>query len=122
MGTKFRRKGPKWQGLDRVLKRLDRAFCSGSWTTHFQEAVVQILTRIHFDHHPLLIKLEGLRLPKPVVPKPFRFESAWLQHSNFSDMLKDQWCSTKPLTENLSHLSTVIPNWNHHVFGNLHYK
>lgn len=24
--------------------------------------------------------------------------------------------------DNLNHMAAVIPNWNHHIFGNIHYK
>ncbi|KAI9095716.1 hypothetical protein K1719_026276 [Acacia pycnantha] len=54
-GPFFTWKGPKWEGLERVYKRLDRCLCSGSWHEKFEEAEISVLPRICSDHHPLLV-------------------------------------------------------------------
>ncbi|KAI9127053.1 hypothetical protein K1719_001612 [Acacia pycnantha] len=53
-GPFFTWKGPKWNGLDRVYKRLDRCLCNVKWQEEFENAVVKIMPRIGSDHHPII--------------------------------------------------------------------
>ncbi|XP_052114078.1 uncharacterized protein LOC127745428 [Arachis duranensis] len=73
MGSRYTWRGPKWEGLDRVFKKLDRALSNSSWRTRFDEAKVEILARTNLDHHPLLIKMAND--PNSRRDRPFRFEA-----------------------------------------------
>ncbi|KAI9071607.1 hypothetical protein K1719_046429 [Acacia pycnantha] len=48
-------KGLKWEGLDRVYKRLDRCLCNIRWLEKFADAEVRVLLRVCSDHHPILV-------------------------------------------------------------------
>ncbi|XLR33415.1 hypothetical protein HN51_042693 [Arachis hypogaea] len=58
VGSKFTWKGPQWEGLERVFKRLDRALSNVAWRVKFLDAKVDILARSNSDYHPLLITPE----------------------------------------------------------------
>ncbi|KAI9072961.1 hypothetical protein K1719_045090 [Acacia pycnantha] len=57
-GPFFTWKWPKWEGLERVYKRLDRCLCNAQWQERFNKADVRVLPRIGSDHHPIVIRLE----------------------------------------------------------------
>ncbi|XLR56294.1 hypothetical protein S83_006966 [Arachis hypogaea] len=73
VGSRYTWRGPKWEGLDRVFKKLDRALSNSFWRTRFDEAKVEILARTNLDHHPLLIKMAND--PNSRRDRPFRFEA-----------------------------------------------
>ncbi|KAI9125699.1 hypothetical protein K1719_003117 [Acacia pycnantha] len=56
-GPFFTWKGPKWNGLDRVYKRLDRCLCNVKWQEEFENAVVKTIPRVGSDHHPIIVSL-----------------------------------------------------------------
>lgn len=118
VGSKFTWRGPQWQGLDRVFKRLDRALCNASWITRFEEAIVLILT--NSDHHPLLIKMHGDPIRR--VNKSFKFEASWLKHGKFLEMVGSVWEVGGSFLLNLQKLSNTLPSWNRNVFGDIYYK
>ena len=66
---------------------------------------------------PLLIKLfEGADM----IPKiHFRFQAAWLTHSNFQNVEKTNWENNASLLENLTYLKEVFEKWNKEHFGNV---
>lgn len=117
VGSKFTWKGPQWQGLDRVFKRLDRALCNSSWRTKFEEAIVLVLTTANSDHHPLLIKIHGE--PPRILNKPFRFEASWLKHEGFPVLVNSVWNKNDFLVSNLKQLANSLPLWNRNVFGDI---
>lgn len=41
VGTKFTWRGPKWEGRERIFKRLDRALCNSYWREQFHNAIVR---------------------------------------------------------------------------------
>ncbi|KAI9117100.1 hypothetical protein K1719_012099 [Acacia pycnantha] len=82
-------KGPKWDGLDRVYKRLDRCLCNISWLEKFVDAEVGTLPRLCSDHHPLFVSL----LPEIYTPRvrTFRYEAMCQMHENFTDIVSGSW-------------------------------
>ncbi|CAJ2630361.1 unnamed protein product [Trifolium pratense] len=58
-GTKFTWRGPRWNGRDRVFKRLDRILCNVNWRLRFHEGVAKVLPRVQSDHHPIIVQTEG---------------------------------------------------------------
>ncbi|RYR33128.1 hypothetical protein Ahy_A10g047699 [Arachis hypogaea] len=57
VGSRYTWRGPKWDGKDRIFKRLDRALFNSFWRTKFSEVKVKVLPRTNLDHYPLLIKM-----------------------------------------------------------------
>lgn len=57
VGSRFSWRGPKWQGGDKIFKRLDRALCNVNWRLRFHEAIDWVLPRVQSDHQPLCIQL-----------------------------------------------------------------
>ena len=85
--------GPKftWSNLRQVsgliLERLDRCFANPSWRTLYPEASMTHLPRVFSDHFPILTELTN---PPPLNRnKPFRFQTMWLLHPEFSSLVQN---------------------------------
>ncbi|KAI9114616.1 hypothetical protein K1719_014314 [Acacia pycnantha] len=116
-GPFFTWKGPKWEGLDRVYKRLDRCLCSLSWFEQFADAEICVLPRLCSDHHPLLGRLA--RQHKDKRQRTFKYEAMWKSHELFNSVLKRSWrCSGEAHTK-LAALQLDLTEWNKEVFGKL---
>ncbi|XP_061351262.1 uncharacterized protein LOC133296317 [Gastrolobium bilobum] len=57
-GPLFTWKGPKFQHLDRVFKRLDRVVANAQWRMAFDEAVAHVIPRVYSDHCPIILSLD----------------------------------------------------------------
>jgi hypothetical protein len=68
-----------------IMERLDRALANPDWRILFPETTVSYLTQTHSDYCPFLLTL-CLIIPH-VLSRPFRFESIWLSHSDFPDIV-----------------------------------
>ncbi|KAI9091051.1 hypothetical protein K1719_028321 [Acacia pycnantha] len=88
-GPFFTWKGPKWDGLERVFKRLDRCLCNVNWLEEFVDAKARVIPKVGSDHHPILIKTM-VEHPRAGV-RNFRFEVAWQMHSDFEHFLRNSW-------------------------------
>ena len=60
-------------------------------------------------------------------PKPFKFQSMWLLHPSFQELVATCWGSTMPVgcpmyvtMQKLKTLKFCLKNWNYNVFGNVH--
>lgn len=71
----------KRRGNNYVAKKLDRGLADMNWQWAFPDAYVEILSRFHSNHKPLLLRCGGL--PQPRGPRPFRFEAAWIDHDDY---------------------------------------
>ncbi|XP_061340576.1 uncharacterized protein LOC133287043 [Gastrolobium bilobum] len=119
-GPNFTWQGPKWNHLDRVFKKMDRACANIYWRLKYENAEVKILPRLNSDHNPLLIKLNAIK--KNWQERPFRFLAAWLDHPKFQDFMEDSWNSSKEINLMLAELTPHLRYWNKHVFGDIHRK
>ncbi|XP_016178547.1 uncharacterized protein LOC107621000 [Arachis ipaensis] len=117
VGSKYTWKGPKWEGLDRVFKRLDRALSNAEWRTRFPDARVDILTRTHSDHHPMMISLEPSILRNG--RRPFRYEAMWSLHPDFEEFINQNWRSKEQLSVALDSLTKDLRVWNREIFGHI---
>ncbi|RYQ95392.1 hypothetical protein Ahy_B08g090662 isoform B [Arachis hypogaea] len=117
VGPRFTWKGPKWEGQDRVFKRLDRALSNHFWRTRFHKATTEVLTRTNSDHHPILI--QNVKLINGEGKKPFRFEAMWTHHPDFQHCLKDSWNRDNTLPSALRNLKNDLLKWNKDIFGNI---
>ncbi|KAI9082919.1 hypothetical protein K1719_035062 [Acacia pycnantha] len=110
-------KGPKWDGLDRVYKRLDRCLCNIQWIEKFENAEVQVSPRLCSDHHPLLIKLEADNQMHR--KRSFRYEAMWQTHENFEEVMRQGWRGNEEAHVKLATLQHDLTKWNKEVFGHI---
>ncbi|XVE96968.1 hypothetical protein REPUB_Repub02eG0269900 [Reevesia pubescens] len=101
-----------------IMKRLDRAFCNVLWRELYEEAILYNLPRLHGDHCPLLLRLEGILIPARS-HRPFRFELAWLTHESFPEFLNSVWQVNAELGFNLDNFAVEVQRWNADTFGNI---
>ncbi|KAI9084926.1 hypothetical protein K1719_033099 [Acacia pycnantha] len=88
-GPFFTWKGPKWEGLDRVYKKLDRCLCNVNWLEKFESAEARILPRVFSDHHPIFINLMEESQSNRV--RNFRFQLMWQMHEGFNEFIQQSW-------------------------------
>ncbi|XP_025702516.1 uncharacterized protein [Arachis hypogaea] len=117
VGPKFTWRGPQWENLERVFKRLDRALANADWRIKFHEARVEVLARVKSDHHPLLITMK----PKDNLAnnKPFRFEAMWSRHPDFKQFVESHWSGAQHWGRSLLALAENLMVWNKEVFGHI---
>ncbi|PKI61558.1 hypothetical protein CRG98_018054 [Punica granatum] len=70
-------------------ERLDRAVANPSWRQAFPDGLVTHLTRVHSDHCPILVNFYPTR--NTSLARPFRFETMWMSHPNFSNLVANSW-------------------------------
>ncbi|KAI9073641.1 hypothetical protein K1719_044384 [Acacia pycnantha] len=89
-GPLFTWKGPKWEGLERVYKRLDRCLCSTS-----------------------CLEQKGWR------PRLFMYEAMWKLHDYFDDVMLNSWQGNEETPAKLATLQQDLLKWNYEVFGQI---
>ncbi|KAI9107301.1 hypothetical protein K1719_021689 [Acacia pycnantha] len=110
-------KGPKWDGLERVYKRLDRCLCNVLWQAQFVNAVIKVIPRVCSDHHPIVVCLEAENRCCRV--RPFRYEVAWQLHENFEEIVRESWKGDAEVNLKLSCLQQNLMQWNKDTFGKI---
>ncbi|KAI9082735.1 hypothetical protein K1719_035309 [Acacia pycnantha] len=119
-GPFFTWKGPKWDGLGYVYKRLDRCLRNVNWLEEFENAEVRIVPRVGSDYHPMLVKLcvdsniAGVR--------NFRYGVMWQMHDNFAEFMRSKSKARKDVHEMLNVLQSDMKKWNQEVFGKINYR
>ncbi|KAI9107229.1 hypothetical protein K1719_021838 [Acacia pycnantha] len=116
-GPFFTWKWPKWEGLDRVYKRLDRCLCNISWLEAFENAEVRIIPRLCSDHHPILVNLNA-DMHRPRV-KQFKYEAMWQMHEQFKEVMKHSWRGEEEVHKKLLTVQQELMSWNKEVFGKI---
>ncbi|KAI9125353.1 hypothetical protein K1719_003969 [Acacia pycnantha] len=119
-GPFFTWKGPKWEGLERVHKRLDRCLCNIQWLERFENAEVRVCPRIGSDHHPLLVSLTAVN--PEFRRRNFRYEVMWHMHENFEEVMKEGWRGNEEANAKLVTLQQKLTTWNKEVFGHVERK
>ncbi|KAI9126817.1 hypothetical protein K1719_002413 [Acacia pycnantha] len=114
-GPFFTWRGPKWDGLERVFKRLDRCLCNILWQETFSTAEARVVPRIGSDHHPIVVRLAEEQ--KNFLVRPFRFQAAWLMHDQFNGLLHENWSALTEAHNNLPIVQQALIKWNKEVFG-----
>lgn len=79
--------GQKEDGF--VRERLDRAVCNVSFRNEFPIATVIHVEMLRSDHSLLVVDLFHKDSRRK---KRFRFESYWVKHEEFNDVVRDGWC------------------------------
>lgn len=100
-----------------LIERLDRALCNSQWETYAPATTVYHLHKLKSDHRPLAICLGGNKPSS--VPHPFRFLSAWLSHTDFACLVKDNWVSATYLEETVQNFVLAAKTWNVETFGHI---
>ncbi|XP_029149750.1 uncharacterized protein [Arachis hypogaea] len=72
-----------------LAKRLDRAIVNEAWMTMFPEGYSEILSRLHSDHCPILVRCHGS--PRVKGSRPFRFQAAWATHPSYKHVISKAW-------------------------------
>ncbi|CAJ2644330.1 unnamed protein product [Trifolium pratense] len=116
-GTRFTWRGPKWNGRDRVFKKLDRVLCNVDWRIKYHEGFAKVLPRVQSDHHPIIVSLEGHATSSR--NRPFRFEAAWNSHVDFKDFLNSNWEKDTNIVQSLHNLTVQLKKWNKDIFGDI---
>ena len=115
--------GPKftWSNLRQVsdlfLECIDRCFANPSWRLLYPEAFVTHLPRVFSDHCPVLLELS--KPPPASINKPFRFQTMWLHHPEFHDVVRGAWEQESILPSAIKLFTSRVTYWNKTVFGNL---
>lgn len=115
--------GPKYTESNKrpltqlIQERIDRVFVTLDWNEIYPEASVQHLEKIQSDHWPILLSLHNP--PVLNLPRPFRFQSIWQSHPNFSEVVKNAWALCVPLPAAVNSFTTSAKMWNKTVFRNI---
>ncbi|KAL5572899.1 hypothetical protein UlMin_022496 [Ulmus minor] len=119
-------RGPKFtwcrgKTTNLVQERLDRMLGNSGWTDLFPNSCVHHLNLRGSDHRPLLVELlkadEFSKVGKSWKRGRFHFEEAWVGEVGCSNIIKEQWSSSK--TDRLDEVAgkirlcaTELENWN----------
>ena len=104
-----------------IMQRLDRALANLEWHTLFPDALVSHLTGTHSDHCPILLSLQ--HNPTWPHPRPFHFESFWLSHPEFPNIVDQAWAlPALNLFETFCHFAVLVSAWNKSTFGNIFHR
>lgn len=99
-----------------IMERLDRFFSNHEWLSLYPDSMVQHLPRIHSDHCPILLNFTKY-YHKP--PKTYRFETMWLRHPDFSNIVRGFWKHSYDYNVAPENFTKAVRKWNKDVFGNI---
>jgi len=120
MGGQYTWHGTRNSGT--VWKRLDRFLMNPALRDYFTEIRILVLARTTSDHSPILLCGANSELP---CPKQFRFQSMWITHSGFMDVVKNNWSlpaiggGMRALAFKIKRLKQALRTWNRDTFGNV---
>ncbi|XP_072087958.1 uncharacterized protein [Arachis hypogaea] len=101
-----------------LAKRLDRALVNEAWMTMFPEGYSEILSRLHSDHCPILVRCHGS--PRVKGSRPFRFQAAWATHPSYKHVISKAWNQEfGGVTERLKMVQQASLDFNSNIFGNI---
>ena len=73
---------------DTVAQRLDRAICNEAWTDFWRGTTCTAQVRIHYDHNPLLLKMDTSTHGKRT---SFKFFKVWTTHEDCRRLVLETW-------------------------------
>ncbi|XP_072075660.1 uncharacterized protein [Arachis hypogaea] len=101
-----------------LAKRLDRAIVNEAWMTMFPEGYSEILSRLHSDHCPILVRCHGS--PRVKGSRPFRFQATWATHPSYKHVISKAWNQEfGGVTERLKMVQQASLDFNSKIFGNI---
>jgi exonuclease III len=92
--------------VDPLLEQLDWVFTSTNWTTSYPKTLVKPLSKPVSDHTPCVVSIETT-IPRS---KLFRFESYWIQHPGFMDVVAKSWAKQVKSTNTATSLCRKLKN------------
>lgn len=116
-----------WRTRGHIELRLDRSLCNPEWLDKWSQTSCHTLPRLVSDHKPLLFSFYCIANKDMFGgPKPFRFQSMWIEHGSFQDVVSSSWKNTIvagcPMYIVLASLKACLRTWNKTVFGDVHSK
>nr|KYP53392.1 Retrovirus-related Pol polyprotein LINE-1 [Cajanus cajan] len=85
----------------------------------FSEAIVEVLSRRHSDHNPLLLRCGGYPFRRG--DRPFQFEAAWCTHEGYVEVVRKAWeRGNGDVAKSLDYVRQDSMVFNKEVFGNIH--
>lgn len=110
----------KRAGLPIMHKKLDWCLGDQNWRVSFPEAVAENLVRLHSDHTPVLVRCGGFPGIRGV--RPFRFEAAWISHSDYEQVVSEAWELGTSLATKLQSMQEHSLIFNKDVFGHIMHR
>lgn len=74
----------RWCGQANIHERIDRGFINDSWRLLFPHSLLTHLPVMNSDHRPILLNTTPIHNSSP---KPFCFESMWIQDPTAADVI-----------------------------------
>eukprot|EP00253_Pinus_taeda_P023692 PITA_23692 len=114
----------KRAGMHQITSCLDIFLLSDNAIHIEGEFATSILPYTISNHWP--ISLQWNR-PGNTIQRPFCFESFWMSHPDFNNLINSEWNNFSPSSgskmfqfkQKLKHLKCKIKHWNHTSFGNI---
>ncbi|CAN1729936.1 LINE-1 reverse transcriptase homolog [Linum perenne] len=91
-----------------VEERLDRAMINEDWRHKFPNASLTNLTATVSDHSPILLRTQGDLMQSG--SRRFRFENAWLSHTEIRQVIVNSWVGTG-IEDKVSNCVSALASW-----------
>lgn len=106
-------------GRFNIKQRLDQCWCNPAWDDLFPDAYVKHLTRVHSDHHPIMLSTR----PEVAASHGFRFQNGWMEHNGFADFMQSAWTHfPNDIIRTVDGFKSKLLVWKKEVYGNLSHK
>ncbi|KAG5594328.1 hypothetical protein H5410_035560 [Solanum commersonii] len=92
-----------------IMERLDRFLSNQDWLSLYPNSNVLHLPRTHLDHCPILLTCTKICAK---ASKIFRFETMWLRHPDFPNIVKAYWYHNNEYNITIEDFTKVVMNWN----------
>lgn len=97
-----------------IRSRIDRAHVNFEWVSLFPDNIVFYLPRPRSDHCPILLKTHNF---PNTSQKPFHFETMWMSHIDFKDLVNNSWNQHHlPLNDIIVNFTQNLSSWNKKLF------
>lgn len=74
-----------------IRTRIDSAHTTPNWLSIFRDRKIMHFPMNRSDHYPILLKTHNYFTNGH---KPFRFETMWMNHADFQNIVKNWWEQT----------------------------
>lgn len=102
-----------------ILERLDRTVINYEWLNIYPEAHIHHLPRSYSNHCLLLLTLNKNTYPKTNI---FIFETMWLSHQEFPQLVDQIWQTSPPLVQVINTFIILVKMWNKESFKYIYGK
>ncbi|CAM9000895.1 unnamed protein product [Rhodiola kirilowii] len=109
------------KGIEEMRGRLDRAVCTWQWRQEHPKGQVHHLDIHVSDHCIIMLDTDGEYGGKS--KRPFRFEAMWLEHPEFSKVIRNVWNTSSGHRDSWDEILKLCQEklkvWNSSTFGNV---